>query len=208
MTVTALAEQAGPTAWHDRSVTDLDPDQLGNQLRSGDEAALAEAYHRWGSLVHSIALRSVGDPGHAADVTQNVFLSAWRNRESFDPDQGSVPTWLVAITRRRVVDHHRRAGRTKERSSGGLTLVEEGGPEPASSGRDEPESVIDRVVLTAELQELAEPARTILHLAFYEDLTHQQVAEKLNLPLGTVKSHVRRSLQRLRDRLEVTHDAL
>lgn len=202
---------APPTVWDHGVMTDVDIEELGIALASGDESALAEAYRRWGALVHTLAVRSVGDPGHAADITQNVFISAWRNRESFDTSRGNVPAWLVAITRRRIVDHHRRAGRSKERSELAVT-------QPAAS--DQPsavesltaedggtDSLVDRVVLVDEMRELGEPSRTILHLAFFEDLTHQQVAEKMDLPLGTVKSHIRRSLQRLRDRLEVTHAA-
>lgn len=204
-----LSDDAPPTPWDHGAVTDSTIEQLGLALASGDESALAESYRRWGALVHTIALRSVGDSGHAADITQNVFISAWRNHASFDPQRGSVPTWLVGITRRRIVDHHRRAGRTQEFSALEVTQ-----PTAAASERiqsigieDGSDAVIDRVVLVDELQELEEPARTIMRLAFFEDLTQQQVADRLELPLGTVKSHVRRSLQRMRDRLEVTHAA-
>lgn len=202
---------APPIMWDHGVMTDIDIQELGIALSAGDESALAEAYRRWGALVHTLAVRSVGDPGHAADITQNVFISAWRNRESFDPDRGNVPAWLVAITRRRIVDHHRKAGRTKEMSE--LAVTQPSAADQSSTVESltahggETDSLVDRVVLVDEMQELGEPSRTILHLAFFEDLTHQQVAERMDLPLGTVKSHIRRSLQRLRDRLEVTHAA-
>ncbi len=211
MTATMLSVLAPPTVWDDDAMTDLDVEDLGNALASGDETALAESYRRWGALVHTLALRSVGDPGHAADITQNVFISAWRNRESFDGSQGNVPAWLVGITRRRIVDHHRKAGRTREVSVLEVTQPasadSDSGPLTVTPPVSETDALVDRVVLVDEMNELDEPARTIMHLAFYEDLTHQQVAEKMALPLGTVKSHVRRSLRRLRDRLEVTHAA-
>lgn len=77
----------------------------------------------------------------------------------------------------------------------------------ANHGAD-PQSMVDRLVLVDEVGDLDEPARTIIRLAFFEDLTHQQISDRLEIPLGTVKSHVRRSLTRLRDRLEATHAAL
>lgn len=212
MTVTMLSVSAPLTVWDDDAMSDLDVEELGTALASGDETALAESYRRWGALVHTLALRSVGDPGHAADITQNVFISAWRNRSSFDNQRGNVPGWLVAITRRRIVDHQRKAGRRQEFSA---LEVTQPGADDHDSGRTtvaaraaaDPESIVDRVVLVDEINDLDEPARTIMHLAFFEDLTHQQVSDKMEIPLGTVKSHVRRSLQRLRDRLEVTHAA-
>lgn len=197
-----------PHLWNDDGVSVSD--DVGPRLAAGDPDALSEAYRRWGALIHSIALRSVGDPGHAADITQEVFVSAWRDRHSYDVDKASVPTWLVTITRRRVVDHHRRSGRRPEYLDSESGAFDTGDPSGGSIAVPtlSPESSIDRMVLLDELKAVPEPARSIVHLAFYEDLTHQQVAERLDLPLGTVKSHVRRTLQRLRTRLEVTHAAL
>lgn len=212
MTAVMLSESAPPTVWNHGAMTDSEIRELGDRLAAGDEAAVAECYRRWGALIHTVALRSVGDPGHAADITQNVFISAWRNRESFDNDRGNLPAWLVTIAKRRIADHHRKASRTREVSVLEVTQPtsspsEVGVGGPPRSG-PEPDAIIDRVVLVDEMNQLGEPARTIMHLAFFDDLTHQQVSERLELPLGTVKSHVRRSLQRMRDRLEVTHAAL
>lgn len=207
-----LSGSAPPTVWDYRAMTDVDIQQLGEALASGDESALAESYRRWGALVHTLALRSVGDPGHAADITQTVFISAWRNRESFDTSRGNVPAWLVAIARRRIVDHHRKSGRTHEFAA--LEVTQPAAAESnetvhtAVANRDaDPQSLVDRLVLVDEVDGLTEPARTIMRLAFFEDLTHQQICDRLDLPLGTVKSHIRRSLTRLRDRLEATHEA-
>lgn len=185
-------------------MSDLETAALGQRLANGDEAALAQAYERWSTLIYTIALRSVGNREDAADITQAVFVSAWRGRANFNHTVGEVPSWLVAIAKRRIVDHYRASGRRPE------TPVE-AVPEavsPAPSDVGDPTATIDRVVLAAEISALGNPADAIIRLAFYSDMTHQQVAEELRLPLGTVKSHIRRSLLRMRNRLEVTHAAL
>ncbi len=206
MTALRLSEGAPLSVWNNRPMSDLEIEELGVRLASGDQSALAECYHRWGALVHTIALRSVGNAEDAADITQNTFISAWNSRSRFDPSAGSLPAWLVGIAKRRVVDSHRSSARKRELAV--AEVHDAAGDSPAGPGGPDPSRVVDQVVLADEMADLGEPAHTILRLAFYGDLTHQQVAERLDLPLGTVKSHIRRSLTRLRDRLEVTHAAL
>ena len=204
MSVATLLEAAPPSAWDNTRVTDVDVEQLGYRLASGDHLALEESYQRWGALIHTIAYRSLGDADEAADVTQNTFISAWNGRESFNPEMGNVPAWLTGIARRRIADSYRRTPRQREVA---VAEISDTGAAVDTANAD-PTRVVDQVVLADELDELGEPARSIIELAFYQDLTHQQVADKLDLPLGTVKSHIRRSLTKLRDRLEVTHAAL
>jgi len=180
----------------------LDVHSIGRRFSLGDETALSEAYQKWGALVHTVALRSIGNPHDAADVTQTVFISAWKSRESYDASVGELPAWLMTITRRRIVDHHRSKGRRRE-----LVVADVAGHQTVTTASTDSQSVVDRVVLVDELQQLGEPATAIMRLAFFEDLTHTQVADRLDLPIGTVKSHIRRSLQRMRTRLEVSHAA-
>ena len=176
----------------------VDVDDLAVRLRDGSRDALAEAYREWSSLVHTLALRSLGNHHDAEDVTQQVFVAAWRSRHTLRPERGSVAGWLVGITRHTVADLHAQAGPPGPGRRGGRR------PRAARTSTRAPpdDQLAARLVLHDELGRLGEPRGTVVRMAFLEDLTHEQIAERLDLPLGTVKSHVRRGLTRLRTRLE------
>lgn len=175
----------------------VDVDDLAARLRDGSRDALAEAYREWSSLVHTLALRSLGNHHDAEDVTQQVFVSAWRSRHTLRPERGSVAGWLVGITRHTVADAHARRARQARDAA---AVAAHAGPDVLAAPPDD--QLAARLVLRDELGRLGEPRGTVVRMAFIEDLTHEQIAERLDLPLGTVKSHVRRGLTRLRTRLE------
>ncbi|MEU0787823.1 sigma-70 family RNA polymerase sigma factor [Streptomyces sp. NPDC006173] len=183
---TAAQRSAGPAG----PGTDAD---LARAIVEGDETALATVYRRWSPLVHTLARRSLGDPREAEDVTQQVFLAAWRGGRGFRPDRGTLAGWLVGITRRKIADAlSARTRRTELVGVAGALLA------LSDEGRARPEAVLDRVLVRHELSKLPPPQREVLHLAFYEDLTQTQIAQRTGWPLGTVKSHARRGLHQLR----------
>ncbi|MFF8805929.1 sigma-70 family RNA polymerase sigma factor [Streptomyces omiyaensis] len=175
---------------------DDDLDWIARGLVRGDEHCLAAAYHRWGRLVHTLAARALGDPREAEDVTQQVFVAAWHGRANFRPERGSLPAWLIGITRRKIADAlTSRTRRVELAATLGATL------EHADRTDESPERILDRLVVTEELARLPRVQRDVLALAYFADLTQTQIADRTGMPLGTVKSHARRGLQRMRHSL-------
>lgn len=168
---------------------------------AGDERALEHIYRRWSPVVFTLAVRSLGDRTDAEDTTQKTFVSAWMSRTSFDPTRARLSTWLVAIAKRRIADMHE--ARTRIRA-----LHEQ--LERVTRPDDLVTAEIDlgdTLLIAHEVERLEPDARRVMKLAFFDDLTHQEISTRLDMPLGTVKSHIRRSLERMRARLEVTHAA-
>lgn len=164
------------------------------RLVDGDESALAEAYQRFGALVHTIAQRSVGEHHEAEDITQQVFVALWKGRASLDPGGGSLGGWLATVTQRRCADlHAARARRSRDERA----FVHEAGPSVTAA-----QDVVEQVYLADALQALGDPRATIIRMAVIDDRRHEDIAQTLQLPLGTVKSHVRRGLTHLRKHLE------
>ncbi|MEU6389756.1 sigma-70 family RNA polymerase sigma factor [Streptomyces sp. NPDC046939] len=179
----------------------LSDDELAAGLRHGREACLEAAYRRWGTLVHTLAYRSLGDPREAEDVTQQVFLAVWRGRAGYDPGRGAIAGWIVGIARRKIADALSARTRRAVLASAAEAMLSVASPVV----EDAAHVALDRVVIRHELALLPAPQRRVLELAFFKDLTHSQIVQVTGWPLGTVKSHSRRGLTRLRHRL-VTAD--
>jgi RNA polymerase sigma factor (sigma-70 family) len=182
-----------------------DDAEIGRRFAAGDEQALAWAYERWAGQVHGMAVRAFGPGPDAEDVTQQTFVSAWTGRAGYRPDQGPLPAWLVGVCRHKIADTWARRDRQRRTAEAAMAQAQAA---PQSGGPLVDAAVADRVVLLGELDRLGQPQRGIIELAFFEDLTHAQIAARTGLPLGTVKSHIRRTLERLRTRLEVDGAAL
>ena len=174
----------------------IDIDQVDAAFRSGSEQGLASAYEAHGGLVHTLCARA--HPAQAADLTQEVFLSAWRARDRFDPGRGPLAAWLVGIAKNKIVDAYRKDGRQvpAARDDDGSRVTR------LADDRQPLDHLADRLLVTEALATLPERPREIVRLAFFEDLTHEQIAEHTSVPLGTVKSDIRRGLARLRRYLE------
>ena len=175
-------------------------DDLADAFAAGAPDALRRAYDEHQRAVYSYCRRFVAD--QAADVTQEVFLAAWRSRERFDPSCGSLGGWIMGIARFKVADQLRLLYRNKSVASGDLTDVGAAGAQ--SVEHDAAIHTVATQILVAEaLANLDEPGATWIRMAFVDGLSHSEIAATTGVPLGTVKSAIRRGLQRIRRDLEV-----
>lgn len=175
----------------------------GDAWALGEPDALRIAWDACGTLVFTYCLRAVGDREQAADLAQETFVSAWRGRLRYDPTRGTLAGWLLGIARHKVLDSFRAAPRVPmpvdpATSAEVATPV---GTERADE-RPDPDVLADRLLVQHAIEALPEHVRRVVELAFWSDLTQTEIADRLGLPLGTVKSHMRRALQRLRAQLE------
>jgi len=169
-------------------------------MRLGDETALEALYGRYGGLVYTLALRIVGDPELAREVLQDTFLCSWDGRETYEPERGRVPWWLMGIARNRAVDLLRSRSHQAR-------LREQRPPAPgAHAGEPHQAGTTDAVVLRQTviqaLDGLSEVQRQAIELAYYGGLTQAEISHHLGQPLGTIKSRIREAMERLRTLLD------
>ncbi|WP_230862849.1 RNA polymerase sigma factor [Amycolatopsis camponoti] len=171
--------------------------ELARRFADGEPDALRAVFDRHGPAVQRLVRASLRDQADVDDVVQATFVSAWNGRHSYDPDKAGLLAWLLGITRRRIVDLLRARGRRQRDSAAAAATA----PAEAPSA-ESPERIVDRLIVADGLRRLPDAQREVLELAFYADLTHTQIAERTGLPLGTVKSHLRRGMQKLRSDLD------
>ncbi|MFZ0940851.1 MAG: sigma-70 family RNA polymerase sigma factor [Candidatus Sulfotelmatobacter sp.] len=159
-------------------------------LKTGDQGAMAQLYDRYSSVVYAIALRVLGDTGAAEDVLQEVFLQLWRNPSAFDAARGSLGSWLAVVTRNRAIDSLRKRRPETDIENVVLSVA----PDLASAAERARAAEKVRGVMGA----MAPAQRSALEMAYWEGMSHSEIAEKTGEPLGTVKTKIRAGLIALR----------
>ncbi len=173
---------------------DEDPSGYIARVAEGDQAAFASLYDLLAPSVFGVVRRVLRDPSQAEEVTQEVFVEIWRLAARFDPERGSVRTWAVTIAHRRAVDRVRSEQSHRDRQ----TTVGSAALELPPSPEDDAIDAEDRIRARAAMATLPDVQREALELAFYDGLTHVQIADHLGVALGTVKTRIRDGLIRLR----------
>jgi RNA polymerase sigma-70 factor, ECF subfamily len=179
-----------------RSPTDV---ELYRALQGGNSLALAAIYDRYGSLVYGLALKLLTNPQEAEDLTQEIFLALW-HRRNYHSERGSLGGFLTVLTRSRALDRLRsRSRKLKLLGQWSQTLAEH----PPSLTPFEDATIRERRVRVRDaLQYLPEKHRQVLEMSYYEDLSQPEIAKRLGVPLGTVKTRSRQGLLRLRNQLQ------
>jgi RNA polymerase sigma-70 factor (ECF subfamily) len=176
-----------------QSTDRVDPETSIAKVAAGDQAAFATLYDELAPSVFGVVRRVLRDPSQAEEVTQEVFVEIWRLAGRFDPQRGSVRTWAVTIAHRRAVDRVRSEQAHRDRQARSFLDDDlEVAPDDHALERE------DRERAKAALQELSPVQREALEMAFFDGLTHVQIAERLDIALGTVKTRIRDGLIRLR----------
>ena len=173
----------------------LTDEQVVALVARSDDEGLAELYDRFGRVAYAVALRILRDPALAQDAVQEAFLTAWRTAPSFDPRRASASTWLLTLVHRRAVDVVRREERRRAEPL-------EAAPVAAGDATDEAAWVRERRrAVQAALAQLAPDQREAIELAYYGGLSQSELADRLGVPLGTIKSRMFAGLAKLRDLL-------
>ncbi len=189
----------GPAAAQHHQLTEVPlaeaaDSELLKRIAMGSEEAFRTLWDRFGAGVYSVCRRRLGDVGAAEDATQEAFTSVWRRAGTFDPARGSAAAWLYAVARNAAAQLVRRG-----HAGASFVVLDDETPDAESDP-------VTGLALHAALTRLPPTEREVLELAYFEDMTQTRIAERLRLPLGTVKTRTRSGLHRLADLLEDIED--
>ncbi|MGG5171791.1 ECF RNA polymerase sigma factor SigK [Pseudarthrobacter sp. J1738] len=186
-----------------RTVEPMTPpshEELIRLVALGDEAAFSELYDAVSARVYGLVRRVVRDPSQSQEVTQEVFLDVWTQAVRFDADRGKAMSWILVIAHRRAVDRVRASQASQERD------LREGAKEYQASYDDVADTVesnLEAERVQQALETLTASQQEAIRLAYYGGYTHQEVAQLLDIPVGTAKTRIRDGMIKLRDRLGV-----
>lgn len=160
------------------------------RICSGDENAMADMYDRYSGIIYGVALRVLGNTSAAEDVLQEVFLQLWRNPQAFDANRGRLAPWLAVIARNRAIDYLRK--RPREERIEEVTI--------STQVNLEDEAALRQVIakIRTVMGQLPQEQRRALEMAFFEGMTHVEIAAKTGEPLGTIKTRIRTGLMAVR----------
>ncbi len=159
-------------------------------MKSGDQSALAELYDRYSSVVYAVALRVLGDTRAAEDILQEVFLQLWRNPGAFDAARGNLGAWLAVITRNRAIDSLRRRKPETDIDDVIVSVA------PDLAGEADRSRAAEKI--RGVLGAMPSAQRSALEMAYFEGMSHSEIAGKTGEPLGTIKTRIRAGLMTLR----------
>lgn len=190
------------TTYDDHFMERIEDADLAQRLLARDEGALKVVIDRFGPLVHGIATRIITEPTHAEEVAQDTFLALWRRPGAFDPQRGSLQTFLLGVARNKAIDLVRREeSRRRTRDA----LMSETEMNPTLQG---PESGLEeRHEVQAALQQLSTVQREALVLAYFGGRTYREVAQELDIPEGTAKTRLRDGLSKLRELMHTANES-
>lgn len=179
------------------NVGEADADLL-RSIQRGDQEAVAALYDRYSGIAYGLAFRITNDGTLAEDVVQEAFVSVWQQAGRFNPDRGQVRSWLLTIVHHKAVDAVRRRTGRSER-----TLPE--GPDEFVATQGRPAEIAEWAMEAAAVREavkrIPEDQRRTVEMAYFEGITHVEIAERMGVPLGTVKSRLRIGLEKMREYL-------
>ena len=176
-----------------------DDGDLARRLQSRDAGAMRELYDRYGRLVYSLILRMVRNSGAAEDLVQETFLRVWNRIQAFDQERGALGPWVLTVARNRAIDYLRSAD--GKMSAGALELDRLEHPGQFRDFEDRALSLDRARRLKDAFEKLTPHQKTVVELAYYEGLSQTEMAERMQQPLGTVKTWVRSALKVLREQL-------
>ena len=192
------------SAQDEATAATLTDEQLLAAVADGERTALATLYDRYAGVVFALALRIVADREVAEEVTQEIFLRIWRHAGAFEPTRGRAATWILSLTHHLAIDQVRR----RRRQAQPMPVTDDGEPlavqmpDPTVDVEREVWGAERRQVLAAAMVHLPAPQREVIEHVYYRGLTQMEIAARIGIPLGTVKTRLRLGLRKMREVLQ------